>query len=85
MSWTCPKCERELLNEHQQQHYCAKVSLDSLFDGAKRAELILVFDKILAEVADWDDVTDQHQPQLYCVCAPTDVFCYPPDAKGARP
>jgi hypothetical protein len=54
MSWTCPKCERELLHSNQ-WHFCAKVSLDSLFEG-RSAELILVFDKILAEVASWDDV-----------------------------
>jgi hypothetical protein len=54
MSWTCPKCERELLHENQ-WHYCVKVNLDSLFEG-RSAELILVFDKILAEVADWEDV-----------------------------
>jgi hypothetical protein len=60
MSWTCPKCERELLNENQ-WHWCAKVSLDSLFAG-RSAELILVFDKILAEVADWDGVLVSTSP-----------------------
>jgi len=54
MSWICPKCERELRNVNQ-FHNCVKVSLDSLFEG-RPAELELVFDKILAEVADWDDV-----------------------------
>jgi len=54
MSWVCPKCERELLKEGQ-THYCARVSVDSLFEG-RPAELVLVFDKILAEVADWPDV-----------------------------
>lgn len=54
MSWTCPICERELLKVNQ-LHYCIKVSLDSLFLG-RSAELILVFDKILAGVAVWDDV-----------------------------
>jgi hypothetical protein len=54
MSWTCPKCEREL-HQPEQRHYCARVSLDSLFVG-RPAELILVFDKLLAEVADWDGV-----------------------------
>ena len=54
MSWVCPKCERELLKENQ-THYCARVSIDSLFKG-KPDELVLVFDKILAEVADWQDV-----------------------------
>ncbi|WEA01201.1 DUF5655 domain-containing protein [Mucilaginibacter sp. SJ] len=54
MSWICPKCEREL-PKAEQRHYCARVSLDSLFKG-RPAELVLVFDKILAEVADWEGV-----------------------------
>ena len=54
MSYTCPKCERELVSENQ-SHYCAKVSLDDLFKG-KSDELLLLFDKLLAEVADWPDV-----------------------------
>ena len=60
MSWTCPVCERELLKVNQ-IHYCIKVSLDSLFAG-RSAELILVFDKILAEVADWDGVLVSTSP-----------------------
>ncbi len=54
MSYTCPKCERGLLREGQ-WHYCAKISLDSLFKST-HPDLILVFDKILGEVADWDGV-----------------------------
>ena len=54
MSWTCPNCDREF-PKPEQRHYCARVSLNSLFDG-RPAELVLVFDKILAEVADWDGV-----------------------------
>jgi hypothetical protein len=54
MSWVCPKCERELLHANQ-WHHCARVSLDSLFAG-RSPELVLVFDKILAEVAGWEDV-----------------------------
>jgi len=54
MSWVCPKCERELKKVNQ-VHYCIKVSLDTLFAG-RPPELVLVFDKILAEVADWNDV-----------------------------
>ena len=54
MSWTCPKCDREL-PWAEYRHYCARVSLDSLFEG-RSPELVLVFDKILAEVADWDGV-----------------------------
>ncbi|MDB5088443.1 MAG: hypothetical protein JWR09_2437 [Mucilaginibacter sp.] len=54
MSWICPKCEREL-PKPEQRHYCARVSLDSLFLG-RSPELVLVFDKLLAEVADWEGV-----------------------------
>jgi len=54
MSWTCPKCEREL-PWTDYRHYCKQVSLDSLFEG-RSEELVLVFDKILAEVSDWDKV-----------------------------
>lgn len=54
MSWTCPKCEREFPRP-EQRHYCARISLDSLFAG-RSPELVLVFDKLLAEVADWDGV-----------------------------
>lgn len=50
----CPKCERELKNENQ-WHNCVKVSIDSLFEG-KAVELILVFDKLLTEIVDWDAV-----------------------------
>lgn len=60
MSWICPKCERELVNE-KQRHYCAKIGLDTLFAG-RSPELVLVFDKILAEVADWDDVLISTSP-----------------------
>lgn len=54
MSWTCPKCEREF-PKPEQMHYCARVSLDSLFAG-RPPDMVLAFDKILAEVADWDGV-----------------------------
>lgn len=54
MSWTCPKCDREL-PWAEYRHYCARVELDSLFEGRSQ-ELVLVFDKILAEVADWPKV-----------------------------
>lgn len=54
MPWTCPKCDREL-PWAEYRHYCARVDLDSLFEGRSQ-ELILVFDKILAEVADWPKV-----------------------------
>ncbi|ASU36348.1 DUF5655 domain-containing protein [Mucilaginibacter xinganensis] len=54
MTFICPKCDRELLNE-QQTHYCARISLDDLFKN-KPDELLLLFDKLLAEVTDWPDV-----------------------------
>jgi Domain of unknown function (DUF5655) len=63
MSWICPKCEREL-KALNQIHYCAKVSIDSLFAG-KDQELILVFDKILAEVAGWEGVLVSTTP--HCI------------------
>ncbi|TSJ41008.1 hypothetical protein FO440_14845 [Mucilaginibacter corticis] len=60
MSWTCPKCEREL-PWPDYRHYCRRVSLDTLFEG-RSEELVLVFDKILAEVADWDKVVISTTP-----------------------
>ena len=52
--YTCPKCERELRNPNQ-WHNCVKVSIDSLFEG-KAAELVFVFDKLLSEIIDWENV-----------------------------
>jgi hypothetical protein len=52
--WVCPKCERELKKENQ-WHNCVKVSIDSLFEG-KSEDLIILFDKILSEVVDWEHV-----------------------------
>jgi hypothetical protein len=52
--WTCPICERDLKRENQ-WHMCIKADLNTLFDG-KPKELEFVFDKILAEVYDWDGV-----------------------------
>ena len=63
MSWVCPKCERELVKENQ-THYCARISVDSLFKG-KPDELVLVFDKLLAVVADWNDVLVSTTP--HCI------------------
>ncbi|MGN6640109.1 MAG: DUF5655 domain-containing protein [Mucilaginibacter sp.] len=54
MSWTCPHCDRELPWKDY-RHYCQRVELDSLFEGSS-PELVLAFDKILAEVADWPKV-----------------------------
>ncbi len=55
MSWICPKCERELKKPNQ-VHYCIKVSVDDLLKDQSE-ELVLAFDKLLAESADWDGVT----------------------------
>ena len=52
--WTCPKCERELKNPNQ-WHNCVKVSIDSLFEG-KAEELVFVFDKLLSEIIDWQNI-----------------------------
>ena len=52
--WTCPTCERDLPRENQ-WHICVKADLDSLFAG-KPKELEYIFDKILAEVVEWDGV-----------------------------
>jgi len=52
--WTCPKCERDLKNPNQ-WHNCVKVSIDSLFEG-KSEELVLIFDMLLSEIIDWEDV-----------------------------
>ena len=37
-------------------HYCIKVSVDDLLKGQSE-ELVLAFDKLLAEITDWDGVT----------------------------
>lgn len=55
MSWICPKCERELKKPNQ-IHYCIKVSVDDLLKDQSE-ELVLAFDKLLAEIVDWDGVT----------------------------
>ena len=55
MSWTCPKCERELKKPNQ-THWCVKVSVDDLLVG-QPADIILVCEKLLAEIYDWDGVT----------------------------
>jgi hypothetical protein len=55
MSWICPKCERELKKPNQ-WHNCVKVSVDDLL-AEQPEDLVLAFDKLLAEIADWDGVT----------------------------
>jgi hypothetical protein len=66
MPYTCPKCDRELTSESQ-RHYCARISLDDLFKG-KPDELLLLFDKLLAEVADWPDVLVGPPPTALRLC-----------------
>jgi uncharacterized protein YndB with AHSA1/START domain len=52
--WTCPKCERELRNPNQ-WHNCVKVNIGDLFKN-KAEELEFVFDKLLVEVIEWENV-----------------------------
>ena len=54
MSWTCPKCERELLKPHR-FHNCVKVNINDLLKD-QTEEVVLAFDKLLAEIIDWEDV-----------------------------
>jgi hypothetical protein len=54
MAWICPKCEREL-SKANQWHQCIRVSMDSLFEG-KAPELVFVFDALLTEIMDWNEV-----------------------------
>ncbi len=58
--WTCPKCERELISPNQ-THYCKKVSMESLFEG-KSNELIYIFDYLLAQIIDWEDIAVSTTP-----------------------
>lgn len=51
----CPKCERPLTRE-KSWHYCKLISIDSLLAN-KPAELILVFNRLFAEVASWEGVS----------------------------
>jgi hypothetical protein len=52
--FTCPKCERQL-RSLKQWHFCAKVQLGDLFKD-KAEELEYIFDQLLAEIVDWEDV-----------------------------
>ena len=54
MGFICPNCERELRNANQ-WHHCAKVEIGDLFKN-KAIELEFVFDKLLAEIVDWQDI-----------------------------
>jgi hypothetical protein len=51
---TCPKCERELRNPNQ-WHNCVKVNIGDLFKN-KAEELEFIFDKLLAEIIDWENI-----------------------------
>lgn len=50
----CPKCKRQLKNANA-WHYCKENSIDNLFAGKKQA-LLYVFDAVLADVVDWENV-----------------------------
>jgi hypothetical protein len=52
--WNCPICERDLKKENH-WHMCIKADLNTLFEG-KPKELEFAFDKILAEIYEWDEV-----------------------------
>ncbi len=54
MPWQCPKCERMLTNANS-VHCCVKREFDEVF-AKKDAVLIYLFEKILAEVYDWEGV-----------------------------
>ena len=50
----CPNCKRKLRNVNA-WHYCKQVDMDELFEGKSDA-IVLMFDTILQQVADWEDV-----------------------------
>ncbi len=52
--YTCTKCERELRNPNQ-WHNCVKVNIGDLFKN-KAEELEFIFDRVLAEIIDWENV-----------------------------
>ncbi len=52
--WTCPKCERELAKPNQ-WHQCVRVNISDLFKG-KKPELEYVFDRLLADIVEWEDI-----------------------------
>lgn len=54
MPWVCPKCERKLKNTNQ-WHCCVNQDIDNLFEN-KSMELVFAFDKILAEVMEWEGI-----------------------------
>ena len=50
----CPNCQRKLRNVNA-WHYCKQVDMDGLFERKSDA-IVLMFDIILQQVADWEDV-----------------------------
>ncbi|TAG52112.1 MAG: hypothetical protein EAZ27_12705 [Cytophagales bacterium] len=50
----CPSCKRVLRNPNA-WHYCKEVNIDDLFLNKSDA-IVLVFDKLLQRVAEWQDV-----------------------------
>ncbi len=52
--YICPKCERELRNPNQ-WHNCVKMDIGELFKN-KAVELEFVFDKLLTEIIEWDNI-----------------------------
>ena len=66
MTWICPKCERELSRPNQ-VHYRIKVSVDSLLKDQSE-ELVLAFDKLLAEIVDWEGVTVSCSKNCIVLC-----------------
>ena len=55
MSWFCPKCNRKF-GKPNQSHYCGDYDMDALFEK-KPDELILIFDKLLATLMDWPEMS----------------------------
>lgn len=68
MSRNCPKCERESPRKDFRQ-YCARVGLDSPFEG-RSDELVLIFDKILSDVAGGPKFLISTTPKLHCFLSP---------------
>jgi Domain of unknown function (DUF5655) len=54
MSWEFTECGRTLKNANQ-WHCCINQYIDNLFEN-KNSELVYVFDKILSQVVDFNDV-----------------------------
>ncbi len=54
MPWTCPECERVLINPNA-VHCCVKRDLEDVFVN-KHPRMLLLFEKLLTEIWDWRDV-----------------------------